>query len=307
MSRPRSGPTSGAGGGAAAGVVRPTEEDLTVVIPTLGRAVLRRALEALGRGSVLPARVVVVHQGEDPSVGAWTRAAPAGLDVAYVRSTERGRAAGVNRGIERAHTRFVAITDDDCLVDVEWVRRLAARLRAAPERLVTGRVDAIGEERPTAVVTSRRLDVQRRPRLKHDSLSGGNMGGAVLVLRRIGPLDEDPCLATAEDNEYAYRALRAGVPITYDPDIVVAHVGWRDLAQRETQYDSYARSLAGFYGKYLRRGDLFIAARTAVHLARSLRRWASGVLSGDAERAANGRAYVRGLLPGLRAGWRSAG
>lgn len=285
---------------------RPRAGDLTVVIPTLGREILRESLDALARGAVVPARVVVVHQGDDPRVRDWVdEIAGDELDAAYIRSTRRGRAVGVNRGVESVETRFVAITDDDCLVDVDWVARMAERLRAEPDRLVTGRVEATGDERPVAVVTSREPGVQRRPRLKHDSLSGGNMGGAMAVLRRVGPLDEDPCLATAEDNEYAYRALRAGVSITYDPDIVVAHVGWRDEAQRDRQYDSYARSLAGFYGKYLRRGDLFIAARTAVHLARSLRRWLSGVMRGDAERAANGRAYVRGLLPGLHAGWRS--
>lgn len=281
------------------------DRELTVVIPTLGRQILRRALAALAEGDVRPARVVLVHQGDDPRVAEWVDAVPAGLPVQYVRSDRRGRAVGVNRGLAECRTRFVAITDDDCLADASWVARMGARLRREGDVLVTGRVEPAGDETPVAVVTSREFDVQRRPRLKHDSLSGGNMGATLGVLRRVGPLDEDPCLATAEDGEYAYRALRRGVPIVYDPDIVVAHVGWRGETGRQAQYASYARSQAGFYGKYLRRGDLFIAARTALHLARSLRRWVWGVLRGDADRAANGRAYVVGLLPGLVAGWRS--
>jgi GT2 family glycosyltransferase len=158
---------------------------------------------------------------------------------------------------------------------------------------------------PVAVVTSDRPDTQSRPRLQFDRLSGGNMGGALEVLRRIGPLDEDPCLATAEDGEYAYRALRAGVSITYDPAIVVEHVGWRDEPERERQYRSYARSRAGFHGKYLRRGDVFIGLRVVVHLLRSLRRWTRGVITRDPDQTARGRAYVTELLPGLIAGWRS--
>lgn len=284
---------------------RVTAEDLTVVIPTLGRDVLRDSLAAIAGGSELPARVIVVHQGDDPEVGEWIRRVPGGLVVEYVRSDRRGRARGVNTGIDRVTTRFVAITDDDCLVAPEWTRRMAARLRAEPDLLVTGRVEAAGDAVPVAVVTSNEPDRQRRPRIRYDLLSGGNMGGALDVLRRIGPLDEDPCLATAEDGEYAYRALRAGVPITYDPTIVVDHVGWRDESQREQQYTSYARSTAGFHGKYLRRGDLFIALRVAVRLIRALRRWAIGVIHRDPEQAARGRAYVTELLPGLIAGWRS--
>lgn len=284
---------------------RATAEDLTVVIPTLGREILRDSLAALAGGSELPARVIVVHQGDDPRVGEWAHRAPGGLAVEYVRSDRRGRAAGVNTGVDRVTTRFVAITDDDCLVDREWVRRMAAHLRAEPDRLVTGRVEAAGDAVPVAVVTSDRPDTQRRPRIRYDRLSGGNMGGALDVLRRIGPLDEDPCLATAEDGEYAYRALRTGVALTYDPTIVVEHVGWRDEGQRDGQYRSYARSSAGFHGKYLRRGDLFIALRVVVGLLRSLRRWATGAITRDPDQAARGRAYVTELLPGLTAGWRS--
>lgn len=284
---------------------RPVAPDLTVVIPTLGREILRESLAALSGGSALPARVIVVHQGDDARVGEWVREAPGELAVDYVQSDLRGRATGVNTGIDRVETRFVAVTDDDCLVDVEWTRRMAERLRREPDRLVTGRVDAAGDAVPVAVVTSDRPDTQFRPRLRYDLLSGGNMGGALDVLRRIGPLDEDPCLATAEDGEYAYRALRAGVPITYDPTIVVDHVGWRDEGQRERQYRSYARSTAGFQGKYLRRGDMFIALRVAIRLLRALRRWAIGLLRRDPDQAARGRAYVAELLPGLVAGWRS--
>jgi glycosyltransferase involved in cell wall biosynthesis len=117
---------------------RAIAEDLTVVIPTLGREILRDSLAAIAGGSELPARVIVVHQGDDPRVGEWARRAPGGMVVEYVRSDRRGRATGVNTGIDRVTTPFVAITDDDCLADPEWVHGMAARLRAEPDRLVMG-------------------------------------------------------------------------------------------------------------------------------------------------------------------------
>jgi len=81
-------------------------------------------------------------------------------------------------------------------------------------------------------------------------------------------------------------------------------VGWRDPSQRAAQYEIYGRSLAGFLGKYLRRGDSFIALRLVVHVLRASRRWARGVMNGDRELVLNGRGYLKGLLPGLKAGWR---
>jgi GT2 family glycosyltransferase len=285
---------------------RPVLEDISVVIPSLGRETLIECLQRIADGDAWPACVILVDQGADPRVAEWVaERARQGLQLDHHRAPRCGRAAAVNRGLERVRTRFVAITDDDCFVAPDWLRRLTEYLRRSPDTIVTGRVEPAGEEEVVALVTSRVPATYRRPRLRHDSLSGGNMGAAMTVLRAIGPLDEDPCLATAEDCEYSYRTLRRGVPIAYAPDVVVSHLGWRDADQRRATYRSYSRSLAGFFGKYLRRGDWFIALRVGVHLLRATRRWLSGVATGDADRALHGRAHVLGLLPGLMAGWRS--
>jgi GT2 family glycosyltransferase len=124
------------------------------------------------------------------------------------------------------------------------------------------------------------------------------------VIERIGRFDEDPRLRTAEDGEWSYRALRDDVPIIYAPDIVVRHFGWREEDERLVQYRDYARSQGGFYGKYLRKGDWFIAFRAVVHHLRALRRWLRGVASGDRELVLYSSAYLTGLLPGIVAGMR---
>lgn len=286
----------------------PLLEDVTVVIPTLGRPILERCLLALEAGTHWPARVIVVDQGRSDEIARLLAAfAARGFPAEHVPSGQRGRASGVNRGIERVRTRFLAVTDDDCLAEPDWVHALVTRLRQDPRALVTGRVEAAEGGNVPVVVTSRRSFTQRRPRLSFDSLSGGNMGAARKVLVELGLLDEDPCVATAEDAELAYRALRAGVPLIYEPAAGVAHVDWRDGEERARQYDSYARSHGGFYGKQLRRGDLFIATRMAIHLVRAVRRWMTGTLTKDPDLARNGRAYTLRLLGGAWAGWRSAG
>jgi GT2 family glycosyltransferase len=279
--------------------------DVTVVIPTLGRPILRRALEAFGAGTRIPAEVIVVDQGRSPDIEAMVLDFRAqGLNTKWLPSAERGRARGVNRGIEAASTTFVAITDDDCLVQPDWIERLETLLKQDADSIVTGRVEA-GDETVLSTVTSAVPVVQRRPSLRFDRLSGGNMAVSKNTANRIGGLDEDPCLRTAEDAEYAYRALRAGVAIRYAPEVAVTHLGWRDDTSRAHQYDDYARSHGGFYGKYMRRGDAFIALRALLHWGRALRRWILATLTGDRERARSTRAYVLGIFPGVRAGWRS--
>ena len=283
----------------------PVLAGISVVIPTLGRPILERSLAAIEQGSHWPAAVIVVDQGRSEETANLCRqVTERGLDIVYVPSDQRGRALGVNRGIERAGTRFVAVTDDDCLAEAEWLRAMNAALERDPQVIVTGRIEAADGGNVPVVVTTREEFVQRRPRLTFDSLSGGNMGAARELLVGLGLLDEDPCVATAEDAELAYRALKAGIGLRFEPRAGVAHVDWREGDERAIQYDSYARSHGGFYGKYLRRGDLFIGARMGLHLMRAARRWATGLVRGDRDLARNGRAYVLRLPGGAIAGWR---
>ena len=284
---------------------RPIIDHITIVIPTLGRPILEQCLYWILMSSAWPSCLIVVDQGSNTDVAAWLkRVQHFGIPVQHILSTQRGRSAGINRGLEQTHTRFVAITDDDCFVEEEWLSNMTAKLQQHPQSVITGRVEAAGEDM-VVVVTSTTPSVQNRPRLKFDSMSGGNMGASLNIFKTVGLFEEDPVMATAEDAELAYRALRKGVSIRYEPDVVLAHFGWRDTRKRVEQYRDYALSHGGFYGKYLRRGDLFILARAAGHFGRALRRWVRGTLTGKAELAMLGKAYCLNLLPGIRAGMRS--
>jgi len=285
---------------------RPRLDDLSVVIPTIGRAILRRSLAAIADGNHWPARVIVVDQSASAEVAGWlAELAARGLDTLHVPSAERGRALGVNRGIERVETAFLAITDDDCLVAPEWAQQMATALRAHPDSIVTGRVDAAGGEDVAMVVDAPAAFIHERPSLRFDPLSGGNMGASRRIFERVGTFEEDPRILFAEDGEWAYRALRQGVALRYEPDVIVAHYGWRDAAERQRQYANYARSQGAFYGKFIRRGDGFILLRAGLHLLRAGLRWLRGSLAGDVEQARIGRAYASQLLPGIASMFRA--
>jgi len=284
---------------------KPVMEDISIIIPTLGRPILEQSLYWILMGSAWPGGLIVVEQGTNPDVANWLkRIKEIGIRVKHIISNQRGRSAGINRGLEQANTRFVAITDDDCFVGEDWLLIMVGKLRQNPDAVVTGRVEAAGEDM-IVVVTSTTPSVQNRPRLKFDSMSGGNMGAVLEVFRKVGLFEEDPVMATAEDAEWSYRALRKGVSLRYEPDVVVAHFGWRDENKRVEQYRHYAWSHGGFYGKYLRRGDLFILARATGHFLRALRRWLRGKITGDSELALLGQAYCLNLFPGILAGLRS--
>ena len=291
---------------AARAAPRPVARAITLVIPTVGRPILAECLGGLLAGSQWPGAVIIVDQGANVEIESWLEdLCSLGVDGRYAACNGRGRALGLNAGLRLVDSRFVVVTDDDCVPDARWIEGFGRRLEECPDTVFTGQVLAGGEERVLNVVTDEAPSITRRPGLSFDRLSGGNCGMSVDILRRVGLFDDDPRVRCSEDGEWAYRALRAGVPIAYAPELVVTHLGWRDQGERLDQYRNYARSHAAFFGKHLRRGDLFILARAGVHLVRALRRWIRGALRGDAELAANGRSYAGQFFPGIIAGMSS--
>lgn len=281
---------------------RPVLADISILIPTLGREIIEECFYWIAGASHWPGELVVVDQGNNPQVKAWLDLLDEiGLHTQYIPSALRGRATGINQGLANVRTRFVAITDDDCFVDENWLETMHGRLQAHPDRIATGRVDPAGNE-TFSVVTTEAASVAFRPRLKFDSMSGGNMAVAMDVLHRIGFFDDDQVLRTAEDAEFAYRALSSGVPIGYFPDAVVRHFGWRDEEGQVERLKDHALSHGGFYGKYLRKGDGFILLRAVVHQLRAFRWWLMGLLLRDRERRLIGTAYFKGLIPGIVTG-----
>jgi GT2 family glycosyltransferase len=284
---------------------RPVLDDISVVIPTLGRTILESCLRWIADGTAWPARVIVVDQGSRSVVEGWLDVLQAaGLQTLYIRSSQTGRSAGLNRGLERVDTRFVTMIDDDCFVKPDWIGQMAMRLRADPQTIVTGRVDHAGSQSAFSVVTYDMPRRYTRPQLKHHPFIGGNVGLAMDLVDRIGFFDEHPCVSSAEDSDYGYRALKLGIPIVYVPNVSVLHYHWRDAEQRASRYADYAYSQGGFYGTHLRHGDPLILMQVVRALLRSPIRWGRGIIRRDEDLAANGRAHtvhlVRGILAGLR-------
>jgi GT2 family glycosyltransferase len=284
-----------------------TIAELTVVIPTVGRRTLADVVDSIAAGTAWPGRVVVVDQSDGDDVAAWAaslRRRRIAVDV--VRAPRRGVAGARNRGIEEVRTRWFAIDDDDQTVAVDWLERMHRRLVAHHGAVITGKV-APGGPRVPSSTTDTTPTVHQRPLLRRDPLFAGNMATSREVFARIGPFDERPPLNGAEDNDWGYRALRGGVPIVYAPEVVVTHLDWRDDAGIAATYRRYARAQGAFYGKYLRRGDRFIALRAARDVARGPWLLLRAAITRDRPLAELGWAEVAGILPGIVAGARMSG
>lgn len=284
-----------------AGQVSP---DFTVIIPTIGRPILQECLQCILYGSMLPGYVVIVDQGNNPEVEGWIEKANSlGPALVYVKSSGRSPSSARNQGMECVQSSFVVAIDDDCLAASDWLEKMTFYLRRDPHSIVTGRVEPAGDGLPPTVVMDDASQIIRKPSLRITSpLSTGNMGVSTALARQIGAFDEN--LFTAEDIDWAYRALRMGIPIFYAPDVIVRHYHWRDRGQTAVNYQAYAAGLGAFYGKHLRRGDWSMAMRILLALYRGVKSLVSGWVKHDEDQYLVGLARMTQFLPGLAYGFR---
>src|SRR5262245_57793904 len=289
-------------------IPRRTAGDVTVVIPTLGGSVLEGCLESISQGTVWPARLIIVDQGGGKCASSIARVRQQSMDVEHIRAPADGISFATNLGLRHVETTFVAVTHDDCRVRTDWLHRVAIRLQNIGEAILTGRVEPEGDGIVLTVNTADEPTTYHSPLIAGDVLFPPNMAFAVGLIERIGWLDEHPSLATAgEDNEWAHRALRAGVSIVYDPTVIVGHLARHRPEDLPALYRRYARGQGAFYGTWLRRGDPFIARRAARDLLRAPWLLLRGLLTRNSELIAMGRGELLGLLPGIAAGWRDHG
>jgi GT2 family glycosyltransferase len=290
-------------------MTRPVCRDVTVVIPTTGGAVLHGCLSSITAGTTWPQELIVVDQGQRAEVAAWiTELRGDDLSARHLPSSQRGIAAATNRGLEQVATRFVAVTHDDCRVHPDWLARLAARLPEVGDGVLTGRVEPVGDGIVLTVKMADEPAVYHAPLVDADVLFPPNMGFPVRLLARVGAFDEHRSLLTAgEDNDWAYRALRAGIPMVYDPTVIVGHLARFTPADLPALYRRYARGQGAFYGKHLRQGDGFIARRALRDVVRAPWLLLRGLATHNIELIAMGKGEATGLPRGILAGLRNDG
>ncbi|MDQ3766841.1 MAG: glycosyltransferase [Actinomycetota bacterium] len=280
--------------------------DLTVVIPTLGRPLLKDCLESVAANRMHPHRVIVVNQGDAGPVQEWIdEIVPRGLEIEHVVLPVKGIAAATNSGLRRVETRYAASTHDDCRVAENWVESLTQNLPEIGEAVLTGRVEPDGDGLVLTTVTSNERKVYTRPLIDGDVLFPPNMALAIDVFERVGPYDEHPSLRVAgEDCEWAHRALRAGFPIVYEPRVAVSHLAWQESSELGPMYRRYARGHGAFYAKHLLRGDVFILRRVLRDLTRAPYLLVRGLVTNNRDLIAMGAGEVLGLPVGIVAGMR---
>jgi GT2 family glycosyltransferase len=298
----------------AAGAPAPTLP-IAVAISTLDRPdALARCLGSLAAGSALPAEVVVVDQSRDASARPVVEAAAAALPgVRHVPQRTIGLSVGQNEAVGQTGAAVVAVLDDDCVADENWIAQVARLLADdRPLDVIGGRVLPLGADAPGLYAVSSRpsttpqtFDSRTRP---WEVGSGNNFAFRRRWFDAIGGCDARLGPGApgrgAADIDLFYRLLRAGARVGYEPGVLVYHER-KMLSQRLARRVPYGFGMGAACAIWLRQRDRCALRVLANWLVLRLRLCAASLRRrhwlGVWEEVLVVTGTARGLVYGLRA------
>jgi glycosyltransferase involved in cell wall biosynthesis len=293
---------------------------LTVLIATRNRAhSLLRCLRSIARLDYPRLDVVIVDNAPSNDETAEAVASLGGrlgaVPVRYVCEPRPGVALARNRGLTEVRGSWVAITDDDVVVDEHWLSGVVEAATSAPGvGCVTGPTVA-AEVRTAAQRLRERHGGYAQSFTRHawnldshrphgDPLfpfavgrmgAGANMAFDMAVLRRLGGFDQAMGVGTpargGEDLLAFLQTITAGYTVVYEPAALVWHWHRRDYASLQRQISDYGIGLGAYLTSAVVHEPRLLAGmvRNAVPAARHL------LADSSAKNRAKGTGYPREL------------
>lgn len=160
-------------------------------------------------------------------------AATSGVSVRYVYEPEQGKSSALNTGVRTARGELLAFTDDDVMVDQNWLTGLVRMFTQSDCIGVAGRVvpvwwqpkpEWLELEDQQAVV---HFEYGEEPKMLDLPPIGANMAFRRIAFEKYGlfrvDLGKRKNLSGIEDREFGARLLRAGEKIVYAPQAIIYH------------------------------------------------------------------------------------
>jgi len=185
--------------------------------------------------------IIVVDNGSTDG----TREVTSKYPVKTVLESSRGAYRARNKGIARAQGEIVAFTDSDCVVDRNWLRKLAESYSDETVGGVGGLVSPYKTDRligefaslgPQEIFQSpQRVKIKQSTKsFPHSALGSGNMSFRKEILLEVGGFFEE--LIACADYDLCWKVQRAGYQLIYEPEAIVYHKPRTSLSELIRQY-----------------------------------------------------------------------
>ena len=209
--------------------------------------------------------VVLVDNGSTDDtqtiIQSWAQLVP--FPVKPVYQARKGLALARNTGIAASKGAILVFTDDDCILNDDYLIRLRAHYAQDHTPVIRGGRVELGDptDQPFTILLgdlpARMTDVS----FPGGFIIGANMTMTREVCERLGPFDTrfgaGAVFMAGEETDYVYRAHRARIPVEYVPDMIVKHFhGRKDKSSIAHLSYGYDIANGALYAKYIRDGRL---------------------------------------------------
>lgn len=188
--------------------------------------------------------------------------------IRYFKSIDRVKARVLNFALKKASGKIIAFTDDDCIVDKDWLKNIYDSFQDNKNVIgVFGKVlpfrprEHRGKICPCTFLKNKER-VITKPCLHWKNIGfGNNMAFRKEIFSKIGDFKEwlgpGSIGSNAEDAEFALRLLLKGYRLLYTPKIKVYHSRWLTKEEYQRQCLSYSCGEVACYGYFAFQGNGF--------------------------------------------------
>lgn len=241
-----------------------------VVIPTYNRGeLILETIESLLASNHSEFNIWVIDQSADDRTKNAIEPFMGDRRLHYIHSVKKGSNLARNLGASLGEAPIVAYTDDDCVVDPNWIEEILKafeqeKIDAIFGRVIDQSIGLPGESVTDGIKIAVKDEPQRKlfhgNRFKLDFGHGANMAFRRSVLESIAGFD--PLLGNGgplrswPEKDIGYRILAQKGTILYEPNVVIHHKQWRSWKGVQATQKNYAFGAGAIAARYLKSGDM---------------------------------------------------
>jgi glycosyltransferase involved in cell wall biosynthesis len=224
----------------------------SIIVPTYNRpSQLAGCLESLLALDYPKDRfeIIVVDDGGEISPERTVQEIERRMHVQLIRQDHSGPAAARNSAAKKACGKFLAFTDDDCLVSPNWLALLERKFAADPNCAIGGRTVNLLTKNRYSVASQSLIDsvyeyYNGNPE-QAKFFASNNISVPLKEFRLIGGFDKE--FKASEDRDFCRRWIKHDYRMVYLPELIIYHANRLTFRKFWKQHFNYGQGAFLFW------------------------------------------------------------
>lgn len=238
---------------------------ISIIVATKNRPrLLLKNISSILNNTFIDYEIIIVDQSDFFLKNQYDCVSKLSPKISLYTNKERGKSAAINYGIKKAKGTIVAFTDDDCIVDKNWLMNIYKAFSNVHIDAVFGDTYPYQSFRHRDKFCPSTMYIPEhtiyKPEIHYTNIGfGNNMAIRKSLIRKIGLfktwLGPGTIGMAAMDADYIIRILRANYTILHSNKLIVYHNKWQTAKEAESQKHTYMCGEVACYGYYAILGE----------------------------------------------------